>query len=98
MHEEKSGTRPGTRSIIAMMGLAGAMISGTTWAADTGGNQVTNLSSKVPARFDRLAGATYQMGGPLQKQMQGVIDNWLLVVPRANPAMMKFWSMMKRRS
>jgi DUF1680 family protein len=68
------------------------MMATTSVAAETGGGEATAVPGKAPAKFDRLAGAAYQMGGPLQKQMQGVIDNWLLLVPGKNPAMLDMFA------
>jgi hypothetical protein len=77
---------------IAMTCLAGAMMATTSVAAETGGGNGAAVPAKVPAKLDRPAGAAYQMGGPLQKQMQGVIDNWLLLVPGKNPAMLDMFA------
>lgn len=43
---------------------------------------------RIPAKFDRHPGSTYALNGPIDNQLKGVIENWLLVAPNHNPAML----------
>ena len=63
MHEERSGTRLDTRSIIAMMGLAGAMIGLLLWHQNTGDPKALACARRIGdllcdrflfLRFDQL--------------------------------------------
>ena len=41
--------------------------------------------------FESISGARYQVGGVLKPTLDGLIDQWLLVAPKANPAMLEMF-------
>jgi DUF1680 family protein len=50
------------------------------------------VAPRVPAKFDRPTDAIYDLAGPIHAQVQGVIDNWLLLAPDQNPAMLDMFA------
>jgi len=54
--------------------------------------QLTTTSTQAAARLERPADAAYEIGGPLRKQIDGVVENWLIPAPEKNPAMTEMFA------
>jgi hypothetical protein len=54
--------------------------------------QMTTISAQAAARLERPADAAYEIGGPLRKQIDGVVENWLIPAPGKNPAMTEMFA------
>jgi len=54
--------------------------------------QLTTTSTQATARLERPADTAYEIGGPLRKQIDGVVENWLIPAPEKNPAMTEMFA------
>jgi DUF1680 family protein len=43
---------------------------------------------KMPPAMERLANPEIRLAGPIQRQVQGVVDNWILPLPGKNPGIL----------
>jgi hypothetical protein len=53
---------------------------------------MTTISARAAARLERPADAAHEIGGPLRKQIDGVVENWLIPAPGNNPAMTEMFA------
>ena len=57
-----------------------------------GGLVAAEVPISVSPKLDRAVDAALTLGGPIQRQVRGVIDNWLLVAPDKNPAILEMFA------
>jgi DUF1680 family protein len=67
----------------AVVGLPGMSLGET---------EAGKVPLSVSPKVDRPAEAALVLDGPIQRQVRGVIDNWLLIAPEKNPAILEMFA------
>ena len=76
---------------LAFVVLASSLI-GDDIAVAVDGSPEPSSCHGVAATFARHPRTTFEMRGPVGKQIEGVVQNWLIPAPRDNPAMLDMFA------
>ena len=74
----------------SLMGSACLLATPALLSPATGATDAHRIGAGAP-RCDRIAGARFQLRGPVQSYISGVSDQWLKVAPLSNPAMLEMF-------
>jgi DUF1680 family protein len=81
-----------TLKVLAFVSVVASSAIGQHCAVAVDVRQESSSRQGVTAKFERHPRTRFEIRGPLGKQIEGVVQNWLIPAPRDNPAMLDMFT------